>query len=373
MRLNKLSKESNKNIDYIFQNYPSTIEKKFTNTYFMKLLYILLDRAEEADIKIENTVSHVLKPKIDIGSFLDPIIHKHITESKYICYTIKILIDQTFCKIDIFSEREMNIKEYISFFKVFLYLCCKNSDHPSSQYHFQLILTNFKKSLPTNESIKPIHINTGYSMLSQNKVVLFRKEEIIKVFIHECFHAFCLDFSDVDGINYRDMFTPLFHIPSDYLIFESLCEFWSRTINSAFLSYYTKPNITYKEFEKLLTVNLNIERNYSLCKMKEYLSRFNLTYHDIINGTIKDYKEETNGFCYYVLTSLLLYYYEQTMNWFITNNETILQFKKKTNHVYLFFHYIKLMYRQPEFLKKIDEMNHYQFDNNLMSVFEIEI
>lgn len=373
MRFNKLTKESNKNIDYIFQHYPTTIEKKFTNTYFMKLLYILLDRAEEADIKVENNISYILQPKLDNGRFLDTIIHKHITETKYICYTIKILIDQTFCKIDIFSEQEINIKEYTSFFKVFLYLCCKNSDQLSRQYHFQLILTDFKKSLPTNEIIRPIHINTGYSIHSQKKVVLFRKEEIIKVFIHECFHIFCLDFSDVDGINYQDMFTPMFHVPSDYLIFESLCEFWARTINCALLSFYTKPNITYNEFEKLLTVNINIERTYSLCKMKEYLSKFNLTYQDIISGTIKEYKEDTNGFCYYVLTSLLLYYYDQTMNWFINNNETLIQFKKKTNHIYLFFHYIKLIYKRPDFLKKISEMDHYTFDNNLMSVFEIEL
>lgn len=374
MKLNKLTKESNKNIDYIFEHYPSYIESKFTNTYFMKLLYTLLDRANDAEnIKLESTTSKHQKPTLDNGSFLDQTIYNHIANTKYITYTFKILIDKTFCKIEVFSETEINVKEYASFFKVFLYICCKNSDNPASQYHFQIILTDFKKSLPTNEIVQPIHINSGYSILSQNKVLLFRKEEFIKVFIHECFHNFCLDFSDINGINYREMFTPLFHIPSDYLIFESLCEFWARTINVAIISYYTKPNASYKEFEKLMTVNLNIERIYSLCKMKEYLQNFNLTYRDILNGTIKEYQEDTNGFCYYVLSSLLLYYYEQTMHWFIKNNDTLLQFKKKNNHIYLFYHYIKIIHNKPEFLKQMDDLSHYTFDNNMMSVFEIDL
>jgi hypothetical protein len=371
MKLNKLTKESNKNIDYIFKHYPNKLQTKFTNTYFMKLLYILLDRADEAEIKTEQSISHNIQPKIDNGRFIDSSIHQHIIRTKYTKYTFKLLIDNTFCNIDVFTEEPIDVKEYMSFFKVFLYLCCKHSENHSRQYKFQLILTDFKKTLPINETVKPIHINTGYSVHTENKVVLFRKEEIIKVFIHECFHIFCLDFSDVDGINYRDMFTPLFHVPSDYLIFESLCEFWARTINLALISYYTKPNISFKEFEKLMTININAERIYSLCKMKEFLSKFELTYDDIIHGTIKEYKEDTNGFCYYVLSAVLLYYYEQTMNWFINNNDTLLQFKKKNEHIYLFFHYIKLMYKQPQLLKEIDEITHYAFDNNLMSVFEI--
>ncbi len=373
MKLNKLTKESNKNIDYIFQHYPSHIQNIFGNTYFMKLLYTLLDRANEADIKTEHKVIPTIQPKLDNGKFLDPEIHQKIIGTHYTCHTFKILIDTTFCNIQVFSTTPIDVDEYMSFFKIILYLCCKNSEKPLGQYQFQLILTDFKKTLPTNEMVRSIHINTGYSIHSQNKVVLFRREEILKVFIHECFHVFCLDFSDVGGINYRDMFLPLFHVESDYLIFESLCEFWARTINAALISYYTKPNASYKEFEKLLSVNLNIERTYSLCKLKEYLSKFNLTYEDILSGTIKQYKEDTNGFCYYVLSALLLHYYEQTMNWFLKNNDTLLQFKKKNDHIYLFFHYIKLMHNQPDFLRDLDDITHYKFDNNLMSVFEISI
>jgi hypothetical protein len=374
MKLNKLTKESNKNIDYIFKHYPYHIEHSFGNTYFMKLLYTLLDRANDTDsIKAEHKIIPTLQPKLDQGRFMDPTIYEAISKTNYICHCFKILIDSTFCKIEVFTLDDIDIEEYMNFFRIVLYMCCKSSNKPLAQYHFQLILTDFKKTLPINETIRPMHINTGYSVHSQSKVVLFRREEILKVFIHECFHIFCLDFSDVDGINYRDMFQPLFHVQSDYLIFESLCEFWARTINASLVSFFAKPNATYKEFEKLMTVNLNIERTYSLCKLKEYLGKFGLTYEDILQGNTKEYHEETNGFCYYVISALLLHYYDQTMNWFIKNNETLLQFKKKNDHIYLFFHYIKIMHNQKDFLRDLDDITHYQFNNNLMSVFEISI
>ena len=373
MKLNRLTKESNQNIDYIFQHYSSSIETKFKNTYFMKLMYTLLDRANESDeIKSDFSTSN-LRPNLDKGPFLEKTIYDHINATNYVCNTFKISIDGTLCNIDVFSENPIDKNEYMNFFRVFLYMCCKNCNRLSSQYNFQLILTDFKKSLPNNEIIRAIHTNSAYCIHSRNKVVLYRKEELIKVFIHECMHVFCLDFSDVENVNYREMFTPLFHLQSDYLIFESLCEFWARTINTALISYYAKPNATYKEFEKLMTVNLNIERVYSSCKMKEYLSRFDLTYEGILNGDTKKYQEDTNGFCYYVLSAILLHYYEQTMQWFITNNDTVLQFKKTNNQIYLFFHYIKTIHKQPKFLKHINDLTHYQFDNNLMSVFEIEI
>jgi hypothetical protein len=122
-----------------------------------------------------------------------------------------------------------------------------------------------------------------------------------------------------------------------------------------------------------MIININIERIYSLCKLKEYLSHYELTYKDIIERRVGKYKEESNGFCYYILVAVLLYYYEQTMNWFVETNHTLLQFKKNNDHIYLFYHYIKLIYNQKELLHDIESLNHYNFKNNFMSVFEIDI
>jgi hypothetical protein len=183
---------------------------------------------------------------------------------------------------------------------------------------------------------------------------------------------FCLDFSTQD-IDYKPMFEPLFHIKSDFLLFESLCEFWSRTLNVSILSYYMQPNISYKDFEELFMVNLNLERVFSMIQMCNYLSCFKLTYEDLLNNNAQNYSESTNGFCYYVLTPILLYNYQQTINWFVSHNETLLQFSKKERDIYLFYHYIKTIYKSHQLLDYIKHIHNCRMDNMMMSIFDINI
>jgi hypothetical protein len=205
------------------------------------------------------------------------------------------------------------------------------------------------------------------------EIIIFRREEWFKVLIHECFHMFCLDFSNSDS-DYVKLFKPLFNINSEFLFFESLCEFWARTLNLAVISYSTKKNILYEEFEMLMKTNIKLESIYSLLQMKYILGNMGFTYESLMDKSReKEYTENTNMFCYYVLTPLLLFYYEQTMNWFIDNNQTILQFNKNHKHIVLFFYYIKSIYNRPEFLKYVHSLKEYTLTNNYMSVFEMNI
>jgi len=219
-------------------------------------------------------------------------------------------------------------------------------------------------------SLDPIHINSGYTYL--NEIVIFRKEEFMRVFVHECFHLFCLDFNEV-SVDFKKLLKPLFSVQSDYLLFESLCEFWSRTINAAIFAFFIEVNTSYDDFERIFQLNLNIERVYALIQMKHFLSKFDLSYEDLIRGTIKSYKETTNGICYYVITTLLLFHYQHTMNWFIENNETMLQFRKKTTHVNLFYHYIKSVYKGDKYLNTLSHIYYYDLKHLSMSAFDIEL
>ena len=54
----------------------------------------------------------------------------------------------------------------------------------------------------------------------------FRKEEWLKVLIHECFHAFNMDFHE-EKINFKNLFQTSFFIDSEFLVFESFVEFWA--------------------------------------------------------------------------------------------------------------------------------------------------
>jgi len=240
-----------------------------------------------------------------------------------------------------------------------------------SKYTISIVLTDFEKSCDDRIScLEPIHVNSAFNY--ETEIVVFRKEELLKVFIHECFHMFCLDFKKVD-IDFKSILQPLFHVNSDYLLFESLCEFWARTLNAAILSFFVNKETTYEEFERYFNLNLNLERVYCFVQMKHYLSLFHLSYEDLIYNNCKHYKENTNGLCYYVITALLFFNYQQTMNWFIEHNETLLQFSKEARHVYLFYHYIRSVYKDDKFLKTIFFMKNYQLNHLSMSIFDIDL
>ena len=378
--ITQLTPSSNKNINYIFSNYTNLINSKIKNTYFIELLYTLIDRAA-----IKDTPHTIIKHKMATVNnltntkYISPEIKKYIEENKFVHYAIHFKIKEAQYNIHIYNKKEININKYIYFIKLILNLCANEATTRYNVFTFKLFLTDFKKTQPIIP-VETFAINSGltsFPMKEQaddhKEIIIFRREEWFKVLIHECFHMFCLDFSRSDT-DYVKLFKPLFNINSDFLFFESLCEFWARKINLAVISYSTKKDILYEEFEMLMKTNIKLESIYSLLQMKYILGNMGFTYESLMDKSReKEYTENTNMFCYYVLTPLLFFYYEQTMNWFIDNNQTILQFNKNHKHILLFFYYIKSIYNRPEFLKYIHSLKEYSLTNNYMSVFEMNI
>jgi len=363
MKIDKLTKTSNINIKYVFDHYKKI---KPINNRFIKLLYKLIDNTRY--IEATHTIKEIHKnPDLVSNIFLSNEIKNAINRTHYSCFSISIKIDNTIFNIDLFTKDRINIKRFVFYIKVVLKLCFNSSLSKERAYYFKFVLSDFPKTHPIKNA-SPHNINSAYT---NSVVVIYRKEEFLKVFIHECFHMFCLDFSRHD-IDYRPMFEPLFHIKSDFLIFESLCEFWARTINVSMLSYYKQSFPCYKEFEKSFIINLNFERVFSIIQMCHYLSCFKLKYEDLLKGNA-NYSEKTNGFCYYVLTPILLYNYQSTMNWFIHHNETLLQFSKNERDIYLFYLYIKSIYKTPELLEYVKAFNRCKLNNMMMSLFDIDI
>ena len=94
-----------------------------------------------------------------------------------------------------------------------------------------------------DETITPRHANTAftYSCIPKAKIVLFRMEEWFKVFIHESFHCFGLDFSEMNIAESNKHMSKLFpkcQFNMDFRIYETYCETWAETINVIFLAYF---------------------------------------------------------------------------------------------------------------------------------------
>jgi hypothetical protein len=156
-----------------------------------------------------------------------------------------------------------------------------------------VILSPIKKYYPESKIFGPENVNTGYS---SNKIVVYRKEEWFKVFIHECFHFFNFE----KNLLSKDLATRilnLFPVVSEVNLFESYCEFMARTINCKMISSYAK--IPFLQL-------LKIEKNYSMCHMVNVLHHMGLTYTDILKKN-SGFKEKTNVLAYVVLTNILMY------------------------------------------------------------------
>jgi hypothetical protein len=370
MLIHELTKKSNKNVDFMIKNYPLLLQYSFSDTYFMKLIYTLLCKAQDTQTK--TILKHVSGEylKTESGRFFPDEIKIHIDSTKYELYTIKIFMKKTQFEILLYTKEPTDIQRFVYFIRLVLVFCSKDSDLKDS-YKMTFILTPFEKECGERiDCLDTIHVNSGYNY--DEVICIFRKEELLKVFIHECFHMFCLDFKNV-SVDFKAMLTPLFHVESDYLLFESLCEFWARTLNSAIFAFFISKNISYEEFERYFNMNLNLEMAYSIVQMKHFLSKFDMTYKDVIEGTITPYKEKTNGICYYVITAILLFNYQQTINWFIDHNETLLQFTKTQKQVYLFYHYIKSVYKSDKLLNSLDYIKKYDLNHLSMSVFDIDL
>jgi hypothetical protein len=378
--ISKLSKQSNQNINYIFENYSKQLKFNIKDPYFIKLLYTLIDRASETIT--EHTITqndNVKVDKIQNDKFISKDIVNFLESSTFTHYYIHFKIKDAVYHINIYTQNEININKYIHFIKLILNMCSQHATTRYNVFTFKIILTDFPKTQPSIP-VEPSTINSGmteYPSIStpddHKEITIFRKEEWFKVFIHECFHLFCLDFAGNES-DYKHLFKPLFNIESDFLFFESLCEFWARTINIAVISYSTKKYILYEEFKSLMEVNIQIEKIYALLQMKHILGNMGFTYDSLIDKKRSlPFVENTNLFCYYVLTPILLFHYEQTMAWFIEHNQTLLQFKRDKTNITLFFYYIKSIHNNKSLMDMIFSLTNYKLTNNCMSSFELLI
>ena len=318
--------------------------------------------------------SQVPRPK----SLSDTYLTKEMTE--YIKNQSKKIL--TFeCKINnrairlLFIIFKNNNFEVISYYKtyahrVYMWLIMVSQKSTCVEsLDIYIYLTPFKKQIPTkkSESIGPVHANTGYTYRCEkyNEIVIYREEEWFKVFLHETMHSFGNDFHDVDEAGY---IKKLFSLPSGISIrmSETYSEIWARIMNVIFQTYFKNPpsleSRNIKQFKKNVKFYLHLECIFSLYQCIKILDFMGLNYQLMISDTEHSkkmirsfYRENTNVFAYYVLTSILLNNYDEFMSWCVKHNGPGMNmFKVKTTQS-KFIELITSCYKKNELLQKILE------------------
>lgn len=360
-----LSNDSKKIIQYFdnhtcFHSLP--IFTKHTLS-FLSLFYSHFQKANEY-IKKQSIVIQKLNtipyPQTFSNDSIDRDVLIKINQLKHIyVYQTKILNREVI--IYFVSSIQKSFEKEIKFMLTWLYILnIYSPKHCVHKLTVYLYFTNLIKKLPNHKSIvlDKCHINTAftYSCPGNAEIVLYRKEEWMKVFIHETFHTFGLDFSNMSQDSIPPFIHTHFRIKIIPCLYESYTEFWGEIIHMLFISY------SFHSENKTLFIQsfyniLNIEINHTLLQVNKIFHHMNLHYLHFLNKTLTiQYKENTPIFSYYIIKSILLFHFNEFIGWCGENNlNNIICFTKNniTLENYLFF--IKKYYKKKLFLEKLNK------------------
>jgi len=325
-------------------------------------------------IKIDpiNNVSQIPKPKTFSPYDFPSQIRKHIDKYSMSSYTYSFNLFERDISIYFLSENvnpEKSIgvyNSYVEYMLVWLYIVNKYaSKQCSPNLNIFVYHTNLLKTLPNSniEVLDRIHANTAFTRTCPKKseIVVFRKEEWFKVFIHETIHNFGLDFSDMDITNGNNKILNIFPVNTDVKLYESYTEFWARLMNTLFCGYISmndKTNV--EEFLSNTELFINFEYVYSIFQMIKVLNFMGLSYAMLYDKNINSdkirktlYKENTPILAYYILTTILFTNYQDFLLWCDTNNKSLLQFKKTQVNLGRFCNFIENKYNTNNLLNGI--------------------
>jgi hypothetical protein len=201
-----------------------------------------------------------------------------------------------------------------------------------------IALTEQKRIL-TTPIIGSINVNGGQTDL--RSIDIFRKEELIKVLMHELCHFYELDCENIN--NNQEIVMKNFNIKTNkiYLsIQEAFTEYLAMLHHIAIISYYTK---------KSIRLIYHYEKIFSLFQICKILNHYNFKkFEDLYKNKMI---QETNVFSYYIIKFFILYKMDNKCS--LKNLNEILNDK--------------------EIIRLINENMNCKFDNNLrLTFFELK-
>lgn len=393
MKLTKTSKEmitfflKNKLVEHDNQ----TINTKQVITHLHE--YIIQSHAIVRTIQYHKTNKKINFSKPSLLHFptqIETHLKQHMCQE--VCYSFSI--NNRKIKVYFISERNENVHQYIE--PIALWLSMIPSSTCAKTLSVYIYLTSHQKQLPLSKTsvLDEINVNSAYttSCPVDSEIIIFRKEEWLKVFIHETFHNFNLDFSMMNNDSLNACILEIFNVPSKVNAYEAYSEFWAEFMNCLFCSYFMLKNKNnLKEFIKVSESYLNYERSYSLFQMVKILDYMGLQYSDLYSTSKKSsllrenqYKEKTNVLSYYILKTILLINYQDFLKWSMNNNDLLFYFKKTVQNQMSFCHFIKRKYKSLN-MNNMNNMNIYDFyinkkkeeqyifTNMRMSICELEL
>ncbi len=397
-----LSKESIFLIDYydelIKKSYGNLLfsqHNKKTSLYidFQKQIFKLLDNIYDL---LDTDLQNISRFRRVFGNntreyktLIDNVYTKHFTNNKYIDIKVKEYIrnkqgsliiyqlpfkDKTI-SINLIKYSKISPKLLANFDNLIrnimaqIYLIStltKNNTCSKDSLNIYLFLTPFKRELEKSQKkvLGASNSNGGfcYGCISNGEIVVYRQEELFKVFTHELLHNFGLDsyihdfMSQIRVENSKqnkmyNKFFNYFNLPreNELGIQECLVEFWGEFFNSSICSYVYSKNCnlsTYNQefifYKQVFETIMKFEIIHSFLQTTKILYHNRITYDELFSDKQPPiYREKTHIFSYYILKLFLLFDYKEFINSQISvSRENVLLFNKSLQNMQKFFNYM---------------------------------
>lgn len=342
-----------------------------------KYINELQEKSDFYQVKIEKitTVSQIPRPKTFNSSNFHKTVREHIDQNMSYSIEYKFSLVGREITIHFIGENENveyhieKFNEYVKRILVWLYMIHDESSKKCSKtLTLFLYMSSLKKEFPKTEleTLNETHVNTGftYTCPVNSEIVIYRKEEWFKVFMHESFHNFALDFSEMNNDECKSRILNLFPVKSDVNLYESYAETWASIMNAIFCAYYLqKEENTFSHFLSNYDYFIHFERTFAMFQMVKVLAFMNLQYKNLYeNNTVSKmlretmYKEETNVLSYYVIKTILLENSDEFLYWCKENNYSLMDFKKTQTNLQKFCELVEKNYKTKDLLDDVETM-----------------
>lgn len=199
----------------------------------------------------------------------------------------------------------------------------------SQELTIYLYWTSHTKKFPQRSSkttkiiLDIIHVNSAftYNCRKQNEIFIFREEEWFRALIHESMHAFGMDFSDMNTISLtkkmkKEAFPGI--LCNDLGMYEAYSETWAEILVILIRVYKTTHDIS--SVKTTIQNCIYYEKCWAMSQATKVLRFYNLSYQDILDGTL--YQEDrVKVFSYYIIKAILMTHIETFISWCChTNN-----------------------------------------------------
>jgi len=231
----------------------------------------------------------------------------------------------------------------------------------------------------------PENANTGATQPCSPdvEIIVYRHEEWMKVFIHECVHAFGIDFSTLDasridettgkeGDAWNARVRGMFPVIDSKI---NLCEAYTETIaillHSCFVSLVGQDggggggggSVTTINFGKCLRnfrTIIQFEQTFKMLQMVKALSHMGLRYSDFWESPDRcrrNFHEKTNILAYYIIANVMIHHYNSFLNWCMRNNASgsVVKIHANEAQVNRLCNWIDSVRRSSSFCKSVQE------------------